>query len=50
MSLFIAGLAFEGAGFDFAVQTRLGVLGGSLLAAILGYALLRSVLPAQRAT
>jgi NhaA family Na+:H+ antiporter len=50
MSLFIAGLAFEGAGFDFAVQTRLGVLGGSLLAAILGYALLRAVLPAQRAT
>jgi NhaA family Na+:H+ antiporter len=46
MSLFIAGLAFEGAGPEFAVQTRLGVLGGSLLAAVAGYALLRAVLPA----
>jgi NhaA family Na+:H+ antiporter len=44
MSLFIAGLAFEGAGEGFAVQTRLGVLGGSLLSAILGYALLRAAL------
>jgi NhaA family Na+:H+ antiporter len=44
MSLFIAGLAFEGAGAEFAVQTRLGVLGGSLLAALFGYALLRAVL------
>jgi NhaA family Na+:H+ antiporter len=50
MSLFIAGLAFEGADAEFAVQTRLGVLGGSLLAALFGYALLRAVLPAQRAT
>jgi NhaA family Na+:H+ antiporter len=47
MSLFIAGLAFEGAGAEFAVQTRLGVLGGSLLAAIVGYALLRAALPAS---
>jgi Na+/H+ antiporter NhaA len=29
------------------VQTRLGVLGGSLLAAVLGYALLRAALPAS---
>jgi len=47
MSLFIAGLAFEGAGAEFAVQTRLGVLGGSLLSAVLGYALLRAALPAS---
>ncbi len=46
MSLFIAGLAFEGAGAEFAVQTRLGVLGGSLVAAIVGYALLRAAFPA----
>ena len=46
MSLFIAGLAFEGAGIAFAVQTRLGVLGGSLIAAIAGYALLRFASPA----
>jgi NhaA family Na+:H+ antiporter len=45
MSLFIAGLAFEGAGEGFAVQTRLGVLGGSLLSALAGFALLRAVLP-----
>lgn len=45
MSLFIAGLAFEGAGAEFAWQTRLGVLGGSILAAIAGYALLRAALP-----
>jgi NhaA family Na+:H+ antiporter len=47
MSLFIAGLAFEGAGAEFGVQTRLGVLGGSILSALLGYALLRAALPAS---
>jgi NhaA family Na+:H+ antiporter len=46
MSLFIAGLAFEGAGLQVAVQARLGVLGGSLLAAVAGYAWLRTALPA----
>ncbi len=45
MSLFIAGLAFEGAGSDYVVQTRLGILCGSLAAALLGYALLRASLP-----
>jgi NhaA family Na+:H+ antiporter len=39
MSLFIGGLAFEAAGFDAPV--RLGVLGGSVLAALAGYAVLR---------
>lgn len=45
MSLFIASLAFEGAGAEYVVQTRLGVLFGSLASAVLGYALLRAVLP-----
>jgi len=39
MSLFIGGLAFEAAGFDAPV--RLGVLGGSILAAVAGYIVLR---------
>lgn len=39
MSLFIGGLAFEAAGFDAPV--RVGVLGGSVLAAAVGYAVLR---------
>jgi NhaA family Na+:H+ antiporter len=41
MSLFIGGLAFDDAAH--ATQVRLGVLGGSLLSAVLGYLLLRSV-------
>jgi len=45
MSLFIAGLAFDGAGSEYVVQTRLGILCGSLAAALLGYALLRASLP-----
>ena len=47
MSLFIAGLAFNEAGSEYIVQTRLGILGGSLAAALLGYALLRASLPAR---
>ncbi|HVC12907.1 MAG TPA: Na+/H+ antiporter NhaA [Burkholderiales bacterium] len=45
MSLFIGGLAFEGAAAHYAVDTRLGILGGSLLSALAGYALLRAALP-----
>lgn len=45
MSLFIAGLAFEGTGSDYVVQTRLGVLFGSLASAVLGLALLHAMLP-----
>jgi NhaA family Na+:H+ antiporter len=45
MSLFIAGLAFEGAGPQYGVQTRLGILAGSFVSAALGYALLRATLP-----
>jgi len=47
MSLFIAGLAFEGLGPEYAVTTRLGILAGSLVAALGGYALLRASLPAH---
>jgi NhaA family Na+:H+ antiporter len=47
MSLFIAGLAFEGAGSEYVVQTRLGVLLGSLVSAIVGLAILRAVLPSR---
>ena len=36
MSLFIGGLAFEGQGAEFETQLKLGVLGGSLVAAVLG--------------
>lgn len=45
MSLFIGSLAFEQDGLDYAVAVRLGVLGGSLVAAVAGYLLLRRVLP-----
>lgn len=48
MSLFIATLAFEGAGSDYMVQIRLGVLFGSLASAVLGLAILRSVLPSPK--
>jgi NhaA family Na+:H+ antiporter len=44
MSLFIAGLAFEGLGPEYAVTTRLGILAGSLISALGGYALLRATL------
>lgn len=47
MSLFIAGLAFEHAGGEYTVQTRLGILCGSLASALAGYALLRATLPAR---
>ena len=41
MSLFIGSLAFERGAFDNLAATRVGVLGGSLLAAFAGYAILR---------
>jgi NhaA family Na+:H+ antiporter len=50
MSLFIAGLAFEGVGSEYVVQTRLGVLFGSLGSAVLGLALLHLMLPRAAAT
>ena len=45
MSLFIASLAFEGAGSEYVVQTRLGVLFGSLVSAVVGLAILWAALP-----
>lgn len=45
MSLFIGTLAFAHGDFDFAAQVRLGVLGGSLMSALLGYFLLRVFSP-----
>jgi NhaA family Na+:H+ antiporter len=47
MSLFIGTLAFEGAGPGYAVSVRLGVLGGSLIAAVLGYLWLRFTLRSE---
>lgn len=41
MSLFIGGLAFEHGNFEFAAQVRVGVLIGSLVAAVVGYSVLR---------
>lgn len=40
MSLFIGGLAFEGQGAGYETQVKLGVLGGSLIAGLLGVGLL----------
>ncbi len=41
MSLFIGGLAFEHQGQEYTVSVRLGILGGTLVSALLGYLLLR---------
>jgi NhaA family Na+:H+ antiporter len=41
MSLFIAGLAFEGDALQLAKQSRLGILCGSLVAGAAGYLVLR---------
>lgn len=45
MSLFIAGLAFEHGSSDYFNLDRLGILAGSILAAVVGYFLLRTSLP-----
>jgi len=47
MSLFIGTLAFESA--DHAAAVRIGVIGGSLLSAVAGYAVLRLSSPVRRA-
>ena len=46
MSLFIGGLAFEGQAAGLQTELKLGVLGGSLLAALMGVALLMRAPPA----
>ena len=45
MSLFIGTLAWEENAGGYAVAVRLGVLGGSIVSALLGYVWLRTVLP-----
>ncbi len=45
MSLFIGTLAFEGEGSQFAVATRVGVFGASIISAIAGYVVLQRILP-----
>ena len=48
MSLFVGSLAFENAGLDKVFDERLGIIIGSLASGILGYLVLRSVLPEKR--
>ena len=47
MSLFIGSLAFEQGNFEHTVATRVGVLIGSLLSAIVGFFVLRGAAPAE---
>ena len=48
MSLFISSLAFEGLGPDLARASRVGILAGTLLSAIAGFAMLHFALPRKR--
>jgi len=45
MSLFIASLAFEASDQNLMLASRLGILAGTLVAALAGYLLLRAALP-----
>jgi len=47
MSIFISSLAFVGAPEDFSTYSRLGILLGSTVSAVLGYSLLSRALPKQ---
>ncbi len=49
MSLFISSLAFGQSGGALGVDNRIGILGGSLIAALMGYGLLWFSLPAAEA-
>jgi NhaA family Na+:H+ antiporter len=49
MSLFIGMLAFEGQGSQYAVATRAGVFGASVISAVAGYLVLRMILPRSTA-
>ncbi|MNE40142.1 Na(+)/H(+) antiporter NhaA [compost metagenome] len=49
MSMFIASLAFEHGGLDYGSYSRLGILVGSTLAAVVGYLALRISLPNREA-
>lgn len=48
MSLFIGSLAFEHGNFEHLTSTRVGVLAGSLLSAVVGYMVLHRSLPPER--
>lgn len=48
MSIFITGLAFDGIDEVYSTYSRLGILIGSTVAAVLGYLMLRVVLPKQK--
>ncbi|MGD2112398.1 MAG: Na+/H+ antiporter NhaA [Gammaproteobacteria bacterium] len=50
MSLFISSLAFEQGGVDVVVDDRLGILVGSIVSALLGYAVLRFAAPLRVAS
>ena len=50
MSLFIASLAFEQGGPDFAVDDRLGIMIGSMVSGIAGYLILRFAKPSLDGT
>ncbi|QSE75510.1 Na+/H+ antiporter NhaA [Aeromonas media] len=50
MSMFIASLAFEHGGLDYGSYSRLGILVGSTLAAVIGYIALRISLPNREAS
>jgi NhaA family Na+:H+ antiporter len=45
MSLFVGSLSFGPEHVDYQLSHRLGILGGSLLSAVVGYLILRRVLP-----
>jgi NhaA family Na+:H+ antiporter len=47
MSLFISSLAFEQIGTALAIDNRLGILAGSLLAGVTGYTILRYAFPKE---
>lgn len=49
MSLFIGSLAFEETGANFLVDERLGIIAGSLASGLVGYLVLRKILPATPA-
>ena len=48
MSLFIGGLAYEHGNFMYDAALKLGVIGGSLLSAALGWLVLRLTLPERK--
>jgi Na+:H+ antiporter, NhaA family len=49
MSLFIGSLAFESTGVNMLFDERLGIIGGSVLAGVCGYLVLRATLPRSEA-